>query len=179
VLKFSDQPKRISSHILCRRLWAFPRVCLAILGGKSRNKRLEHFYRFQLQQLPLCCSHAKLSGLHVPFQHGHMSPDNVFHRVMSRAFSFERSCLGIQNLTIDKVQLQVIRSEQVQASGSSQDCQILEKYIIVFRSRLRFKQISQKARQIQHQNFHLVARHIISIVLLDVHVENMCCMFRG
>ncbi len=36
---------------------------------------------------------------------------------------------------------------------------------------LWFELFPQKKRQIQNQNFHAIARHMLSIMLLDVHVK--------
>jgi hypothetical protein len=71
VLKFSDQPKRISSRTLCRMLrekWT------------SRTPTLQSIF---VAKAPAGSSYTKLPWLHMPFQHGHDS----LHWIINKRFA--------------------------------------------------------------------------------------------
>jgi hypothetical protein len=56
---------------------------------------------------------------------------------------------------------------------------------MIYMSHLGFNQmsprcyISQQEGQIQQQNLHWVACHVLSIVLIDIHIIEMCCIIVG
>ncbi len=109
VLKFSNQPNKMSSHTLCSILRAFSNfqadffpfrreVDLQILDGRQW---------LILQPLQLVCLHFKRSGLHVLFQGGNMCLNHFFTWVLCKQFSNQISTIkvGFVNNWIDQTYL--------------------------------------------------------------------------